>query len=303
MSLLKIRERVVGKISTLRFWLQFFRCSVIPLRGIIVFATNRCNSRCKICGIWKEKQKQDLPAEIIEYKILKSKAVNNHKTFVTLSGGEFVLHPEAKEIVECLNTLGFNFTITTNGLATDRILELADEFMCKNFQISFDGLPETYREVTITPWTTLNDALHALEIAKKYKTSLLAGIYDNVKAFGTDFVGRVNMSEGLMRIFSSLDPFNYRYLAYYSKWLNGFRIPCLSIRLSSYIMPNGDVILCHFKDIVLGNIFEKDLYEIRSSYKVKRVLRMFSKCNDCYGYCHRAIDLALLNKKIVHFLI
>lgn len=87
-----------------------------------------------------------------------------------------------------------------------------------------------------------------------------------------------------------------------NKWLNGFKIPCISIRLSSHVMPNGDVILCHFKDIALGNILRKDLHEI-SSPIARKILRMHLKCNDCYGFYHRIVDLRLLNKKFAGILL
>lgn len=95
---------------------------------------------------YREKQKI-CPRVLSNIRFWKVKPVNNRKTFVTLSDGEFVLHLEAKETVKYVNSLGFNFTLTTNGLATNKILELVNESKCKNFQISFDGLPKTYQEI------------------------------------------------------------------------------------------------------------------------------------------------------------
>lgn len=79
--------------------------------------------------------------------------------------------------------------------------------------MSYENVIETISELrkrganislsfTVTSWATLDDASHALEIARRYNASLLVGIYDKVTAFRMDSVGRVNLTEDLMRIFS-----------------------------------------------------------------------------------------------------
>ena len=74
--------------------------------------------------MWKTEKRTDLPLESIR-KILDSPLVR--KSTIGLEGGEFVLHPQYKEILELLSKRQ-KFTLLTNGLMSDRLLKSAQEF-------------------------------------------------------------------------------------------------------------------------------------------------------------------------------
>ncbi len=78
--------------------------------------TYKCNSRCKICNIWKTKPKDELTAE--EIKKFFSK---NSFPWVNLTGGEVFLMDNLVEIVKSMNVYLLN--ITTNGTVAEKIIK------------------------------------------------------------------------------------------------------------------------------------------------------------------------------------
>jgi MoaA/NifB/PqqE/SkfB family radical SAM enzyme len=214
---------------------------------------------------------------------------------------------------------GFNFHLLSNGLASDKLIKIVRLFKVKKLFLSLDGRPQTYKMVrgvdgyynvlkvieelkdetnitiayTVNPWNSREDYLHVLEITKKYNLNLETVIYDDVKLFNTEFVG-----DRLLYDVSNLmdNGLNRKFILFYKKWLEGLRIPCLSIRVNTYVMPNGDVRLCHGTDVVLGNLYERSFDEIWRSRETRKILKLYTNCNKCYGHCHRMFDLGVLEK-------
>lgn len=294
--------------------------SLMPKTWLMISSTNRCNSKCKICSIWQEKPKKDLPLEAIK-NLLDSKYVDPDKTSVTLTGGEFILHPRRDEIIDEVKSRGFNFTLLTNGLLPEIVEKCVREHKIKAVQISLDGKAEAYKIIrgvdgysrvietikrlhnrvdltltyVITKYNTVHDFLHVLDIAKKYGCRLQALPYEDAKIFRTDFEGRIDpkVVEEISQFVE--DKMNRLYLKLYPQWLEGnLRVPCLSIRSSFIVMPNGDVPLCHCTNIKLGNILEQPLDKIWTSKRTIELLKKYTRCNLCWALCHRIGDLSLL---------
>ena len=66
------------------------------LSQLMIYSTTRCQSRCKHCSIWQKKV-ENLSFDDIK-TIMKGKCVTQ-RTTVGLEGGEFILHPQANEIM------------------------------------------------------------------------------------------------------------------------------------------------------------------------------------------------------------
>ncbi|MDD5513468.1 MAG: radical SAM protein, partial [Candidatus Omnitrophica bacterium] len=290
-----------------------------PFKSAILFLTNRCNSHCRACGIWREEPKIDMPLEMVE-GLLKSRLIKPGYSCFTLQGGEAILHPQFARIVQLIEKYGFDYILLSNGVDHRKLADFVERLNIKNVQLSLDGRPQTYilaRGVggydsviksieelkrlkasvslayTISPWNCLEDYLHVAEVAKRYSLPLATVIYENAKIFNTDFkegdffydTSRF-MPNGLER----------KLILFYKKWRENSRIPCLSIFDNTCIMPNGDVRLCHCTDLVLGNLSKEPFDSIWSSKKTLATLRQYRLCNKCYGHCHRMYDLALLDK-------
>ena len=294
---------------------KFLRCTN-NVRNIILFATNRCCAKCKMCGIWEQRPKVDIPPDVLEDNLFRCKSVSG--ATISLTGGEFVMHPKASEIVSLCREHDLNINITTNGILTDKIEKIVKKFEIRDVRVSLDGKPDTHNFIrgvncysnaietikrlkdfadvrinyTVCPWNSKEDFLHVLKISSQYGIKVGVVVYEDVKAFDTKFAQRAcyDISDLIE------DKEERDFFLYYFKWLNGFRLPCLSIRNITLIMPNGDVLLCHCKNIILGNIHEQTFDEIWYSKKRKEIVKRFTTCNDCWGHCHRIIDLAIYRK-------
>ena len=198
------------------------------------------------------------------------------------------MHPKAFEIASMCKEYGFNMNLTTNGVFTNKIEKIVREFEIKDVRISLDGRAETHKFIrhveyskvieaikrlkdyadlrinyTLSPWNCKEDFLHVVDISHKYNIKVGVIVYEDVKAFNTEFTKRV--SYDIVDLIEDEEERDF-YL-FYLKWLNGAWLPCLSIRTITLIMPNGDVVLCHCKNVILGNIYEQSFDEIWHSKK------------------------------------
>jgi len=146
--------------------------------------------------------------KIIE--IMNSKCVSKH-TVVGLEGGEFLLHPQAMEIMQWLKKNHPNFDLLSNCLKPNRVIEAVKAYPPKRLFISLDGTKETYQYMrgkdgydkvlkviesckdlvpislmfTLSPYNSFNDMEHVVGIAQKYSIDVRIGIYGNIAFFDT----------------------------------------------------------------------------------------------------------------------
>ena len=111
--------------------------------------TNKCNLRCRMCSIWKEKPLY-LGYEQIKQLLLSPKL---DYPYVSITGGECFLHPEMDKIFNLLKVLLLRkrisgISISTNGFATPTIMK----FLQRNekylphisISISIDGMAKNH---------------------------------------------------------------------------------------------------------------------------------------------------------------
>ncbi len=108
--------------------------------------TESCNLRCKHCFINKSPKYVDLSLALSVISFIKEKGI----LFVTLSGGEAILHPYFKEIYMALKKEGFLITIFTNGTNfSPEIKSLLKKYKPYKVEVSIYGTDEeTYYEFT-----------------------------------------------------------------------------------------------------------------------------------------------------------
>jgi MoaA/NifB/PqqE/SkfB family radical SAM enzyme len=286
------------------------------LAPLPIFITDRCNSRCLICNIWKKKP-IDLDVEIIK-KILNDKVVTKFSSFI-IAGGEPILHPRFKEIMPLFH--GRNYLFLSNGLLADKLVEAVRKFKINRLSLSLDGTPETYKKVrgvdgyskvekvvqelkddkvsvyiffVVNPWNTRDDLIHVIDFSKKYGLYLLLGYYQNFPYFDT-----IQPANNLYEINDLLTgtpfPSNpHPYFKLYAQWASGnLNIPCLSVLLRPVIRANGDVELCEGRKSIIGNLYEQSLGEIWTSKKTRELQRQFIHCNACWADGQRTMDIVL----------
>ena len=190
---------------------------------LMLYSTDLCDSRCKHCLMWAKRPVRHIPFEKI-VELMSSKCVGKH-TLVGLEGGEFLMHPEAMQILEWFSKNHPYFDLLSNCLNADRVIDAVKKYPPKRLFLSLDGTKETYLHMrgkdgyddvlrvidecksfmpislmfTLSPYNSFADMEHVIEIAKKNKIDVRIGMYSNMslldtieKAHETDISSKTN---------------------------------------------------------------------------------------------------------------
>ncbi len=261
-------------------------------------------------------------AEIVS--LMSSRCIDRHTT-VGLEGGEFVLHPQAAQIMEWFQKNHPNYTLLSNCLSYQKVIELTRLYKPKHLYLSLDGDKETYKNMRgvdgydrvikviealkdeipislmfcLSPFNSLKDMEYTINIAKHYKIDIRIGIYGTMDYFdtktsmlktsGMDYIEQIPKN-----IHDTQE--NYDFVALYDQWSKGnLRLRCHSITNSLVIHADGNVPICQNLGVTLGNIKEKSLDEIFNSAQSVKIQNQYSKqCNACWINFHRKYDIILL---------
>lgn len=114
------------------------------LAQLMIYATNHCQSRCRHCSIWQKPHDTLSKDEIVS--LMSSRCISRHTT-VGLEGGEFVLHPQAAEILEWFKINHPNYTLLSNCLSPQKVINLTRCYRPKHLYLSLDGNRDTYKNM------------------------------------------------------------------------------------------------------------------------------------------------------------
>lgn len=293
------------------------------LAWISFFVTNRCNSRCNTCNIWKKRPFVDIDIKLIE-KIVNSTRFKNVR--FSFLGGEFFLHPQYREILAIFDEHPQQFFIVTNGILTDRIVSAAMDFRLKSVIVSLNGdrneyvadrgidkfdevlstiieLKKIHVDVTISyninRFNSKDDFLFVENLCKENNLRLGAAFYGEPYPFGINGtgIGYIKYNKEYISTISSsnlIDKYHKLFFNLYNDWVDGkITLPCKSIFRQLTILENGDVLLCSNQDIVLGNLHESELTGVWDSEGTIVLQKEYSSCNRCWLECHRVFDLTI----------
>ena len=116
--------------------------------------TNRCNLKCVMCNIWKERPRIDTSSEVIE-KLTGSRYFKDFQ-IIEFGGGEPFL-VDLVELTRKFNHSGLKMIlVTTNGMSPDRILEQVKGILELSglsliMNVSIDGTRETHDRLRGVP--------------------------------------------------------------------------------------------------------------------------------------------------------
>ena len=269
------------------------------LSQLMIYSTTACQSQCKHCNIWQKKV-EHLSFDDIR-RIMQSKCVTK-RTTVGLEGGEFILHPQAEEIMAWFREHHSNYTLLSNCLAPSRVIDVVRRYQPRHLYVSLDGGRETYQRMRgrdgydrviqvvealknevplslmfcLSPWNTFDDMAFVIDVAKHYGVDVRIGIYGTMAymmAPPSSPEGDTNVSSSLKKsieapsgaVWGALSQTqeNFDFVALYDEWRNGYlRLRCQSIMSCLVVHSNGDVPLCQNLDVILGNIHHQSLDEI-----------------------------------------
>ena len=282
-----------------------------PRRGnLILYITNRCNSKCKICNHWQQEPK-DLSIWTI-HELMHSKTVGTSNW--TIEGGEAFCHPDIDRILWMLEKHKVNYVLFTNGILTERIVSAVKKYRIKSVNVSWDGMKETYLRVrgvdgyastlntihilkditnlqivfTASPWNSYEDYLDVKDYCDKYKVRLMFNIYSEAAKSG-------KFTDNLIDVrYENISP----YAKYYNKWVRKLvSVPCYSSLFTIPVFPTGDVNLCVSQFIPIGNVYKNSIDEIWNSKEVRRIQKYNIHCNNCWVSCYRNFDVKLAKMK------
>jgi MoaA/NifB/PqqE/SkfB family radical SAM enzyme len=242
--------------------------------------TDRCNSRCMYCNIWRKKPTKD-PLTPEEIRKILSDPLFKDVTYIINSGGEPTLRPDLKEILEIEHeTLPQAIlNLSTNGLLPDRAIDAIEHALrigcIIEVGVSLDGIGEKHDSVRGVKgnFEKVNYLLHKLvELRERYKGQIRSiGVLSTLTDFTAPFLEEVrryaerlkldyliqwysespfydNMGKGLAskdRLLSVVKSFSPKYFGgdlRYEMWLKWLRGK--SIRFRCFAMHTFCVLKC-----------------------------------------------------------
>lgn len=278
---------------------------------IQLYLTNRCNSKCRTCPIWKCKEKENLPLALVRNFISEFKDAD----FV-YGGGEFFLYPWYKELLEWSEANDIKYTILTNGLLPEKAMEVASAY-ASNFTISWDGIK--HDKIRGVPGNNdkIKELLGYLRVCKcniKLSYTFSKYNYDTIDedmrvakeelgmdklylALGRDTDTFANKDESVSPkdfkpLMEHLDMFYDKDVLFLKDWNKGGSLKdCTSTRDIITVYSNGDIPLCQGmeSDKVWGNILKDDIKELKERIETLQPVKCPYK-DICYSLCQRRYD-------------
>lgn len=131
---------------------------------LILYPHSRCNCRCLMCDIWRDRGRQEISAEDVAGWLAEWRSLGVQR--VVLSGGEALLHSHLWDLCALLKDQGIGITILTTGLLLVRDADpLA--FYCDDVVVSLDGPREVHDRIRNVPraYDRLAEGIAALRAA------------------------------------------------------------------------------------------------------------------------------------------
>ena len=238
------------------------------LSQLMLYATTKCQSRCKHGSIWK---KEETFLTLNDIKLIMSSKCITSATTIGLEGGEFLLHPESDAIMEWFSKNHPKYTLLSNGLLHQKVIDAVRNYHPSHLYISLDGDKETYKHMRgcdgydkvikvvetlkdevpislmfcLSPWNSFKDMEFVIDVAKHYSVDVRIGIYGTMDFFDTtaDLLA-ADLSSFIKSIPQSIHKTeeNFDFVALYEEWRNGhLKLRCQSIFSELVIHSNGDV--------------------------------------------------------------
>ena len=162
---------------------------MMKIHNATILVTDRCNSRCITCNIWKEKRKRtELSPE--EYYNLFSRKEFSSLDNINVSGGEATLRDDLTEVVKAI-LYGKKlkvFFLSTNGTNPQKAYECLQAVKGVAEQtflsVSIDGDRKTHR--SIRGIDNYDSALETISLCKKQDPSIITNISLTLSVINTN---------------------------------------------------------------------------------------------------------------------
>ncbi|MFW9877257.1 MAG: radical SAM protein [Candidatus Thorarchaeota archaeon] len=128
--------------------------------------TNKCNSKCSYCVIWKKKQKELSTKQILSLIDQMAKCGTQRIGFV---GGEAFLRKDFGQIVDYVKSKGIYVTLVSNGCLVPQNIDIVKKL--DYLVLSFDGKKENHEKGRQKG--LFDKLIKAFEVCKKNKIKFL----------------------------------------------------------------------------------------------------------------------------------
>lgn len=278
---------------------------------IQLYITNMCNSHCKTCSIWKNKERQEL-----NYSIEKVFRAFPDADYV-IGGGEAILHTHIDRILASLRDRQINYTLLSNCIWPEKLCRLVEEHHVPAVTISFDGLDHDdirgsadnmSKILEFKEWCDFNDV--RMKISYTY-SKFNEGRFKEDMKFIKEKLGFkeiyfcIAQDMGLLRTAEADESFvasNFEQILdcdlitekdkYHIRgMISGVRRRCTSQNNVHTIYSDGSIVRCQsFKsEEILGNIKDMTVEEIRRTMEsINNV--MCTHDSECNLLCQRRYD-------------
>jgi MoaA/NifB/PqqE/SkfB family radical SAM enzyme len=250
------------------------------------YLTDKCNSRCKTCQIWKNQKGNKIPFKEV------AKIINKFQDAdYVFGGGEVTLYEDLGELLVFCDHMNTSYTLLSNAVNYDSLDKYLRFYRVPNLTMSCDGINhdairgvkgnlenigrivrEYCDKVNIKLSYTLSSLnernmnydmqlFKALGFNKIY--FCIAQDMDLLKVAGKQSI--VPKYESLVRMVEEYGDMLYdKDKAYIKSLINCTRKPCDSTSSVHTIYTNGDVVLCQsiMSSYVLGNIYKDNFADI-----------------------------------------
>lgn len=280
--------------------------------------TDKCNSHCAQCSIWRNEPTPDplTPGEI--ETALKDPLFSDVECIIN-SGGEITLRPDLKEIMQAEHAAlpGALIQLSTNGLLPDKMLDAVRFGLSRGMRLavgtSIDGVGRCHDEVRGVPGNFEKVTYLLTELAKLRETNpglsvsfgftLMDRTLPNLKAV-EEYAEKMKVGF-LMQWYNqstfygntsgpglSKSDFREAVKRYPEKvlremwlgWLDGkpIRFNCFSMRTFCVLKCNGDITPClsHW-DVSAGNVRKNTPTEIWLSPAAQKARETVDSCAGC----------------------
>lgn len=254
-----------------------------------------CNFKCKHCAIEKFKQQNGRLLSLEDIKRIADQADAMNLASICISGGEPLLFPDLKDVVEAIGPERFVISMDTNGwLLTEEKIRWLVEIGVDRIHLSIDGL-ESNHNMFRGAKGSWKRCIESLTFCKQYGLGVIINIVatKSLVASGElikhlEFISKFgehasiiyakptgafeNYKEEILdtkdlEFIQSLQG-KYNISTHLSKNC-GYEFGCLAVKRHFSITAHGDVLPCPWIPISIGNIFWEDLETV-----VKRGLEM-----------------------------
>lgn len=156
---------------------RFLNSSPKSILFLVLWVTNRCNLRCKMCDQWKTKPEmfsRELSTE--EWFSVIDSAAKMHTMVITLTGGEPFLRADTPQILKRIHENGIKSHVCTNGtLINNALIKKLMHSPPDSVSVSLDG-PETEIHDKLRGKKCFSNALNGIKLLKEKLPSTKVGI-------------------------------------------------------------------------------------------------------------------------------